>query len=96
MIALYQREGIIAEPAGALSIAALSLLGERLRGKKVVCILSGGNNDITRYPEIIERSLIDQGLKHYFLIEFSQRPGSLRRYLDFPAQWDPKLGIHVT
>ena len=82
MIALYQSEGIIAEPAGALSIAGLSLLGERLRGKRVVCIVSGGNNDITRYPEIIERSLIDQGLKHYFLIEFSQRPGSLRRYLD--------------
>lgn len=82
MIALYQSEGIIAEPAGALSIAALSLLGERLRGKTVVCVLSGGNNDITRYPEIIERSLIDQGLKHYFLIEFSQRPGALRRYLD--------------
>ncbi len=83
MIALYQSDGIIAEPAGALSVAALSLLGEaRLRGKTVVCILSGGNNDITRYPEIIERSLIDQGLKHYFLIEFSQRPGALRRYLD--------------
>lgn len=82
MIALYQSEGIIAEPAGALSIAALDRLGERLQGKRVVCILSGGNNDITRYPEIIERSLIDQGLKHYFLIEFSQRPGSLRRYLD--------------
>ncbi len=82
MIQLYQSEGIIAEPAGALSIAALALLSERLRGKTVVCILSGGNNDITRYPEIIERSLIDQGLKHYFLIEFSQRPGSLRRYLD--------------
>lgn len=82
MIQLYQSEGIIAEPAGALSIAALSLLGDRLRGKTVVCILSGGNNDISRYPEIIERSLIDQGLKHYFLIEFSQRPGALRRYLD--------------
>jgi threonine dehydratase len=82
MIRLYQSEGIITEPAGALSVAALSLLGERLRGKTVVCILSGGNNDITRYPEIIERSLIDRGLKHYFLIEFSQRPGALRRYLD--------------
>lgn len=82
MIDLYQNDGIIAEPAGALSIAALSLLGERLAGKRVVCILSGGNNDITRYPEVIERSLIDQGLKHYFLIEFSQRPGALRRYLD--------------
>jgi threonine dehydratase len=82
MIALYQSEGIIAEPAGALSVAALSLLGDRLNGKTVVCVLSGGNNDISRYPEIIERSLIDQGLKHYFLIEFSQRPGALRRYLD--------------
>ena len=82
MIALYQNEGIIAEPAGALSIAGLAILGERLRRKTVVCIVSGGNNDITRYPEIIERSLIDQGLKHYFLIEFSQRPGALRRYLD--------------
>jgi threonine dehydratase len=82
MIALYQNEGIIAEPAGALSLAALSLLGERLKGKTAVCILSGGNNDLSRYPEIIERSLIDQGLKHYFLIEFSQRPGALRRYLD--------------
>jgi len=82
MIRLYQSEGIITEPAGALSVAALSLLGERVRGKTVVCILSGGNNDITRYPEIIKRSLIDRGLKHYFLIEFSQRPGALRRYLD--------------
>jgi threonine dehydratase len=82
MIALYQSEGIIAEPAGALGVAALPLLGERLRGATVVCVLSGGNNDISRYPEIIERSLIDQGLKHYFLIEFSQRPGALRRYLD--------------
>ena len=82
MIGLYQSEGIIAEPAGALSIAALAQLGERLRGKKVVCIVSGGNNDISRYPEVIERSLIDQGLKHYFLVEFSQRPGALRRYLD--------------
>ncbi|MEO7714649.1 MAG: threonine ammonia-lyase IlvA [Capsulimonas sp.] len=82
MIDLYQNEGVIAEPAGALSISALPVLGERLRGKTIVCVLSGGNNDITRYPEIIERSLIDRGLKHYFLIEFSQRPGALRRYLD--------------
>jgi len=82
MIQLYQSEGVIAEPAGALSVAALSLLGERLRGKTVVCVVSGGNNDISRYPEVIERSLIDRGLKHYFLIEFSQRPGALRRYLD--------------
>lgn len=82
MIRLYQSEGIISEPAGALSVAALNQLANTIRGKTVVCILSGGNNDISRYPEIIERSLIDQGLKHYFLIEFSQRPGALRRYLD--------------
>jgi threonine dehydratase len=82
MIDLYQNEGIIVEPAGALSVAALSGLQDKIRGKRVVCVLSGGNNDITRYPEIIERSLIDKGLKHYFLIEFSQRPGALRRYLD--------------
>jgi threonine dehydratase len=82
MIDLYQNEGIIVEPAGALAVAALTKLHGEIQGKTVVCILSGGNNDITRYPEIIERSLIDKGLKHYFLIEFSQRPGALRRYLD--------------
>ncbi len=82
MIALYQNDGIIAEPAGALSVAALPLLAEQITGKTVVCVVSGGNNDISRYPEILERSLMDQGLKHYFLIEFSQRAGSLRRYLD--------------
>ncbi len=82
MIDLYQRDGIVAEPAGALSIAALDLLGKKLKGKTVVCVVSGGNNDISRYPEVIERSLVYQGLKHYFIINFSQRPGALRRFLD--------------
>ncbi|MES2459102.1 MAG: threonine ammonia-lyase IlvA [Armatimonadota bacterium] len=82
MIELYQQDGIITEPAGALTIAALDSLRSQIAGKTVVCVVSGGNNDISRYPEIIERSLIYQGLKHYFLIAFSQRAGALRQYLD--------------
>lgn len=82
MITLYQRDGIVAEPAGALSLAALDQLGAKLKGKTVVCVLSGGNNDISRYPEIIERSLVYQGLKHYFMVNFSQRPGALRGFLN--------------
>ncbi|MDD5251755.1 MAG: threonine ammonia-lyase IlvA [Patescibacteria group bacterium] len=81
MIDLYQNEGIVAEPAGALAVAALEKLGRNLRGKTVVCVLSGGNNDILRYPEIMERSLIFKGLKHYFLVQFAQKPGQLKRLL---------------
>lgn len=81
MIDLYQQEGIIAEPAGALSISSLDEL-ENIKGKTVVCILSGGNNDILRYPEILEKSLVYRGLKHYFLIEFAQKPGQLREFLN--------------
>jgi threonine dehydratase len=82
MIELYQKEGIIAEPAGALSISALDDVADRIRGKTVVCVLSGGNNDILRYPEIMERSLVYQGRKHYFIIEFAQKPGQLRQFVD--------------
>ncbi len=82
MISLYQRDGIVAEPAGALAVAALDQYAKKIKGKTVVCVLSGGNNDISRYPEVIERSLVHQGLKHYFIINFSQRPGALRRFLD--------------
>lgn len=82
MISLYQSEGIVAEPAGALAIAALNEIKGRIKGKTVVCVVSGGNNDISRYSEVIERSLIYQGLKHYFIVELVQRPGSLRSYLD--------------
>ncbi|MGY1753853.1 threonine ammonia-lyase IlvA [Blastococcus sp. SYSU D01042] len=83
MLDLYQTDGIIAEPAGALAPAALS--GELLAvqpGQTVVCVLSGGNNDVSRYAEVVERSLVHRGLKHYFLVEFPQEPGALRRFLD--------------
>jgi len=82
MIDLYQNEGIIAEPAGALSISALKSIKDEIKGKNVVCILSGGNNDITRYPEIMERSLVYLGRKHYFIVQFAQKPGQLRKFLD--------------
>lgn len=82
MINLYQQDGIIAEPAGALSVAALDALSPQIKNKTVVCVISGGNNDMSRYAEVTERSLIFRGLKHYFLINFAQRPGALRRYLD--------------
>ncbi|PIQ73489.1 threonine dehydratase [Candidatus Roizmanbacteria bacterium CG11_big_fil_rev_8_21_14_0_20_36_8] len=82
MIELYQNEGIVTEPAGALALSALDFLSEKIKGKIVVCILSGGNNDILRYPEIMEKSLVFQGRKHYFLIEFAQKPGQLKRMLD--------------
>jgi threonine dehydratase len=82
LLALYQDDGIVAEPAGALAVAALDQLREHLSGRRVVCILSGGNNDVARYDEIIERSLVSQGLKHYFIVSFPQQPGALRRFLD--------------
>jgi threonine dehydratase len=82
MIELYQNDGIIAEPAGALSVAALDVIANHIKGKTVVCILSGGNNDILRYPEVMERSLVYQGRKHYFILEFAQKPGQLRKFLD--------------
>jgi threonine dehydratase len=81
MLELYQVDGIIAEPAGALASSALEQLGD-LSGRTVVCVLSGGNNDVSRYPEIVERSLVHEGLKHYFLVSFPQEPGALRRFLD--------------
>jgi threonine dehydratase len=88
MLALYQHEGIIAEPAGALATAALPQVRE-LPGLKalpddavVVALISGGNNDVSRYGEVIERSLVHSGLKHYFLVEFAQKPGALRQFLD--------------
>lgn len=81
MLALYQTEGIVSEPAGALAAASLGLY-ELAAGSDVVVIVSGGNNDISRYSEIIERSLVYEGRKHYFLVNFPQEPGALRRFLD--------------
>lgn len=80
MIALYQTEGIVAEPAGALAPAALDSLGLQ-PGQTVVAILSGGNNDVLRYPEVMERALVHEGRKHYFLVDFPQEPGALRTFL---------------
>ncbi|GAA1999622.1 threonine ammonia-lyase IlvA [Brevibacterium samyangense] len=87
MLHLYQIDGIIAEPAGALAAAAVGPLGsgavvEVEPGASVVCLVSGGNNDISRYPEVLERSLVHEGLKHYFIVNFPQEPGALRRFLD--------------
>jgi threonine dehydratase len=81
MLDLYQNEGIIAEPAGALSVTGL-LEAEIEPGSTVVCLISGGNNDVSRYGEVLERSLVHLGLKHYFLVDFPQEPGALRRFLD--------------
>jgi threonine dehydratase len=82
LLDLYQDDGIVAEPAGALSIAALDNVAAVIEGTTVVCILSGGNNDVARYDEIVERSLVFGGRKHYFIVEFPQQPGALRRFLD--------------
>ena len=83
IINLYQNEGIILEPAGALSVCGLAQLDkEYIKNKNVICILSGGNNDLMRYPEIIENSLRYLKLKHYFIINFKQKPGELKKYLE--------------
>ncbi|GGH07161.1 threonine ammonia-lyase IlvA [Sphingobacterium alkalisoli] len=78
ILELYNKDAIVAEPAGALSIAALAFHQEEIRGKKVVCVVSGGNNDIDRMSEIKEMSLLYEGFKHYFIVRFPQRPGALR------------------
>jgi threonine dehydratase len=78
---LYNEQAIVVEPAGALSIAALNVLQDEIKGKNVVCVVSGSNNDITRTAEIKERSLLFEGLKHYFIINFPQRAGALREFL---------------
>lgn len=80
MLDLYQSEGIIAEPAGALSVAGLREVSVG-QGEVIVCIISGGNNDVLRYAEIMERSLVYRGLKHYFLVNFPQEPGQLLSFL---------------
>jgi threonine dehydratase len=82
ILKLYNEDAIVAEPAGALSIAALDDFTEQLKGKTIVCIVSGSNNDIDRMPEIKERSLQYEGLKHYFLIRFAQRPGALKEFVN--------------
>lgn len=82
ILKLYNEDAIVVEPAGALSIAALDNFAEEIKGKTVVCIVSGSNNDIDRMQEIKERSLQYEGLKHYFLIRFAQRPGALKEFVN--------------
>jgi threonine dehydratase len=82
ILELYNENAIVAEPAGALSISALDFYKEQIKGKNVVCIVSGGNNDISRMQEIKERSLIYEGLQYYFIVNFPQRAGALREFLD--------------
>jgi threonine dehydratase len=82
ILKLYNESAIVAEPAGALSVAALDLIADEIRGKNVVCVLSGGNNDITRTEEIRERSMLYEGVKHYFVIRFAQRAGALREFVN--------------
>ena len=91
MLDLYHSDGVIAEPAGALASAAARMYfsdpgqrNELLGGKEgaIVAIVSGGNNDMTRYAEIMERSLRHEGLRHYFLVTFPQQPGALRSFLE--------------
>ncbi|WZL89199.1 threonine ammonia-lyase IlvA [Salinimicrobium sp. 3283s] len=79
---LYNQDAIVAEPAGAMALAALDLFSEEIKGKNVVCILSGGNNDITRTAEIKERALLYSGLKHYFIVRFPQRAGALKEFVE--------------
>lgn len=82
ILQLYSEEAIVAEPAGALSVAALDDIAHLIKGKNVVCIIGGGNNDITRTEEIRERSLLYEGLKHYFIVKFPQRAGAMKEFLE--------------
>jgi len=82
ILKLYNENAIVAEPAGALSLAAVELMKDKLKGKRVGVIISGGNNDITRFPDFKERALLYSKLKHYFIVRFPQRPGALRQFVD--------------
>ena len=82
ILELYNEEAIVAETAGAVSIAALDQIKDQIRGKNVGIILCGGNNDIDRTQEIQERALLYEGIKHYFIIKFPQRAGALRDFLN--------------
>ncbi|QXV67058.1 threonine ammonia-lyase IlvA [Mucilaginibacter sp. 21P] len=81
ILKLYNEDAIVVEPAGALSVTALDAVKDQIKGKNVVCIISGGNNDIDRMAEIKEKSLLYEGLKHYFIVRFPQRPGALKLFV---------------
>lgn len=82
ILKLYNKDAIVVEPAGALSLAVLDQFENEIKGKNVVCIVSGSNNDITRMEEIKERSMLHEGLKHYFLVDFPQRSGALKEFVN--------------
>jgi threonine dehydratase len=91
---MYSKQAIIAEPAGALSVSALEKYKSKIKGKNVVCIVSGGNNDINRMKEIEERSLLFEEMKHYFILNFPQRPGALREFVSLlPSALKNFLGL---
>nr|WP_294942705.1 threonine ammonia-lyase IlvA [uncultured Mucilaginibacter sp.] len=81
ILKLYNEDAIVVEPAGALSVTALDAVKDQIKGKTVVCVISGGNNDIERMAEIKEKSLLYEGLKHYFIVRFPQRPGALKLFV---------------
>ncbi len=82
LLKMYNEEGMVLEPAGTLAISALHAYADQIKGKTVVCIVSGSNNDITRMEDIKERAQRHQGLKHYFMVRFNQAPGALRRFVN--------------
>ncbi len=82
ILKLYNEDAIVVEPAGALSVAVLDAYRNKIKGKTVVCVISGGNNDIDRMQEIKEKSLLYEGLKHYFIVKFPQRPGALKLFVN--------------
>jgi threonine dehydratase len=82
LLKMYNEEGMVLEPAGTLAISALHAYADQIRGKTVVCVISGSNNDITRMEDIKERAQRHQGLKHYFMVRFNQAPGALRRFVN--------------
>ncbi len=81
MLEMLNVEGIVLEPAGALSVDVLPSLADRVRGKRVVCVTSGGNFDFERLPEVKERAQRFAGLKKYFILRMPQRPGALKEFL---------------
>ena len=78
---MYNDNGLIIEPAGVLSLCALDMMSEDIKNKNIVSIISGGNSDVFRMTEIMERSLIYEGRKHYFKIEFAQKAGALKEFV---------------
>lgn len=82
ILKLYNENAIVVEPAGALALSALELMKDKLKGKRVGIIISGGNNDIARFPDIRERALLYSKLKHYFIVQFPQRPGALKQFVE--------------